>query len=85
MAKIIDLGNGYGRIEGYPSQYASLTFPLTRFQILRLYIMGILSQDETKATLLEMGYEWSAINWAIAVANVTTEQWKEAINGMGTI
>ena len=48
MTRIIDLGYGYGRIEGYGSEYASLTFPLTKYQILRLCAMEAISENEAR-------------------------------------
>lgn len=85
MAKVIDLGNGYGRIEGYPSEYANLTFPLTRSKILKLYALGVLNGDETTHVLLKMGYEFSTVRWSKAIAALTTEQWRKAIERAGTI
>lgn len=85
MAEIIDLGNGYGRFEGYGSRYASLTFPLTRYQILRLHALGFLSDDETKAALLSLGYEWAAVKWSLALNKVSLDEWRKAIERAGTI
>lgn len=85
MTEIIDLKNGYGRIEGVTSPYASLTFPLTKLGILRLYITGLISEDEAIEALLNLGYEMPAVKWVVAVANVTTEQWIEAAHGLGAV
>ena len=85
MSKIIDLGNGYGRVEGYTSKYASLTFPLTKRYLGKLYVTGCISKDEYRQALLDVGYSTEAAEWAAAVASVTTEQWKARVNGLGTI
>ena len=85
MTRIIDLGNGYGRLENYGSPYVTLTFPLTLSRMLRLYIKGYLSKSELQQTLLNMGYDKWEVAWAIARSSVTVEQWKARVHGYRTI
>lgn len=85
MTKIIDLGNGYGRIEGYHSKYASLTFPLTLSKIRRLHAMGYISNDELQEILLEMEYSPSEVKLLVAIGSVTVKQWRERAHGLGII
>ena len=85
MTRIIDLGNGYGRVEGYGSPYASLTFPLTPTWIRKLHARGIIDDTEVRLILLEMGFELSQVRWAIALGKVSTEQWKAKVYGYRTI
>ena len=83
--RIIDLGNGYGRLEGYGSRYASLTFPLTLLRIRKLHAQEVISDDEARAILLEMGLEPSQVKWAIALGKISTEQWKARVYGYRTV
>ena len=85
MAKIIDLGNGYGRLENYGSPYASLTFPLNSVSLGKLYVTGYLSRDEYLQALLDVGYDAKVAEWKVAVASVTTEQWKARVERAGTV
>lgn len=84
MAKIIDLGNGYGRIKGYRSRYASLTFPLTLSTVRKLHAREIISDDEANRVFSVMGYEPVQVKWLVALGNVTTEQWRKAVDRAGT-
>ena len=85
MARVIDLGNGYGRVEGYGSPYASLTFPLTLYGVRRLHAEGYLSRDELQQTLLDRGYSEKEAAWLVALASVTVGRWKDRLNGYRTI
>jgi len=85
MAKIIGIGNGYGRLEGYTSKYASLTFPLTRHHLNKLYRAGYLDKDEYTQTLLDIGHNPEYAKWATAVASITVKQWKKALKHARTI
>ena len=85
MARIIDLGNGYGRLEGYGSPYASLTFPLTLYGVRRLYAKGHLDRDELQQALLDMGYSEQQAAWLVAVTSVTIGWWKAKVRGYRTI
>ena len=73
MTRIIDLGNGYGRVEGYGSPYASLTFPLTLSMVQRLYVKGYLSRDEFQQALLDKGYSEERAAWLVAIVSVPVE------------
>lgn len=85
MARVIDLGNGYGRVEGYTSPYASLTFPLGRLHLGKLYVTGYLSKDEYIHELRKAGHTVQFAEWAAAVASVTTEEWKARVERARTI
>lgn len=85
MARIIDFGNGYARLEGYGSKYASLTFPLTLSRLRWLYVKGYLSRDELQQTLLDVGYSEQEAAWIVALSSVTVEQWKGKVDGLGTV
>lgn len=85
MARIIDLGNGYGQLKGYSSRYASLIFPIGLSIIRRLHVKGYLDNNETMQTLLDMGYEFSEAKLIVAIDSVTVEQWKDRVSGLGTI
>lgn len=85
MTKIIDLGNGYGRVEGYGSKYASLTFPLTLSGVRRLHAKEVISDEEAQDILLRMGYALPETEWVVAIGKISTEQWKDALKRVGTI
>lgn len=85
MARVVDLGNGYGRIEKYRSEYASLTFPLTIRAVRQLYAQGIIDHDEAQAVLTDVSCNLSTITWSLAVSSVTTHQWRKAVERGGSI
>ena len=85
MTRIIDLGNGYGRLEGYGSEYASLTFPLNSDGLGGLYAKGYISQDEFQQALFDIGHDEESAAWLVAIASVTVEQWKAKVYGYRTI
>ena len=85
MTRIIDLGNGYARLENYGSPYASLTFPLTLTRIRKLHAKEVISDEEARDILAEMGYSLPEMKWIVALGKITTEQWKARVNGLGTI
>ena len=85
MTKIIDLGNGYARLERYGSPYASLIFLLTLARVRRFYAEGYLSKYEFHQALLDMGYSEREAAWFVALGSVTVEQWKERAHGYRTI
>lgn len=85
MTKIIDLGNGYGRLDEYRSKYASLTFPLTLSRIRRLHTQKDINNTDMFHILGEMGYRLSEIKLFVAVDNITVEQWKARLPNARTI
>lgn len=85
MAKVVDLGNGYVLVRGYPSRYARLIAPQSLPLIRKLHIDGYLCDYEAIATLLDMGYEYSKAKWIVAVDHVTAQQWKARLPNARTI
>ena len=85
MTRIVDLNNGYARLENYGSPYASLIFLLTLARVRRFYAEGYLSKYEFHQALLDMGYSEKEAAWFVALGGVTVEQWKERAHGLGTI
>jgi len=85
MARIIDLSNGYGRLEGYPSKCGSLTFPLNQTRLRRLHVEGYLSDVELWDILTRMGYCQAYIKWVIALDKVEWARAKERLKRARTI
>lgn len=85
MNRIIDLGNGYGRLEGYDSKYASLIFPLTFSRVRWLHAMGYIDDDELRTILLSMGYDLSVAKLSVALGKVKVATREEVLRGMGSI
>lgn len=67
MSTIIDLGNGYGMIEGYKSSSANLHFRLRPSYIRRFYLEGYLNRDEYYYWLSYLGYTSKQIDWLYAL------------------
>ena len=85
MARIIDLGNGYGRLEGYGSRYASLIFPLTLSGVRRLYAEAYLSRDEFQQALLDIGFSEREAAWFTTLDGVVLKEIARKYYGHRTI
>ena len=85
MAKIIDLGNGYARLENYGSPYASLTFPLTLSRVRQLHAENHINDDEAKDALTMIGFEPREAAWFVALDSVDLEEIGRKHYGLGAI
>jgi len=85
MGRIIDLGNGYGRLGGYSSLCASLTFPLTIHRVREFYVKGYVDRNEYQQALLDMGYTEEEVAWFTALDSVTVAEWKARLPNARTV
>ena len=85
MTRIIDLGNGYGRVEGYGSEYASLTFPLNTYAIRQLHVEGHINDKGATDALIMVGFEPRAASWLVTLDNIDLVQIGRKFYGHRTI
>ena len=85
MARIIDLGNGYARLEEYGSEYASLTFPLTISGVRRLYVEAYLTRDEFQQALLDIGLSEQEAAWFTTLDSVCLKEIARKYYGYRTV
>jgi len=85
MARIVNLGNGYGQLQGYPSCEAPMTFPLKSSEIGRLYARGYLTTNEAIQALLDMGYSQTRAEWYVAMSSPIIEELRASLNNARTI
>lgn len=83
--RIIDLGNGYARLEGYGSPYASLIFPLTSYRVRRLHVEGHINDDEVTDALIMVGFEPREAAFLVAVDNIDLVEIGRKYYGLGTV
>lgn len=85
MTEIINLGNGYGRVDGYPSPKSSLIFPFTLSQVRRLYHAGVLSSDELQLALLDMKYDEEQASLIVTISEAIERYERGETYGLGTV